>query len=84
MAKRLKADEELPSLSHQRIAQLANEDPDFPPVVTVGRAKAVDWHAAQQYVRTRKGAGQGRRTDLEAKRAKEQSDRPNEGDRERG
>jgi len=68
LARRLVADDIVESISHQRVSQLSREDPDFPPVVTVGRSKAVDWFAAAPYFRERK-AGQGRRTDLEKKRA---------------
>lgn len=52
------------SMSHQRVSQLSREDPGFPPVVTVGRAKAVDWRLAAPYFRGREKK-QGRRTDLE-------------------
>lgn len=40
-------------MSHQRVSQLAREDPDFPPVVPIGRSKAVDWRLAGPYFRGR-------------------------------
>ncbi|MGA5820849.1 hypothetical protein ACPC54_23650 [Kitasatospora sp. NPDC094028] len=67
LARRLVKEGILDGISHQRVSQLSREDPKFPPVVTVGRAKAVDWHAAVPYFQAREG-GQGRRTDLERKR----------------
>lgn len=68
LARRLVESGVLPAISHQRVSQLSREDPAFPPVVEVGRSKAVDWHAAEPYFRQRKG-GQGRRTDIELKKA---------------
>lgn len=75
LARRLVESGVLPAISHQRVSQLSREDPAFPPVIEVGRSKAVDWRAAEPYFRERK-AGQGRRTDLEKKRA--QSEPPAE------
>jgi hypothetical protein len=40
-------------MSHQRVSQLSREDPAFPPVVPVGRSKAVDWRLAAPYFRKR-------------------------------
>lgn len=51
-------------MSHQRVSQLSREDPAFPPIVQVGRSKAVDWRLAAPYFRKRVKQ-QGRRTDLE-------------------
>lgn len=70
LARRLVAENVVEAISHQRVSQLSREDPDFPETVTVGRSKAVDWRLAEPYFRQRK-AGQGRRTDLEKKRAAE-------------
>ncbi|WP_231607919.1 hypothetical protein [Streptacidiphilus albus] len=63
LAKRLVAEHVVPAISHQRVSQLSRDDPDFPPVVRVGRSMAVDWYAAEPYFRDRKSR-QGRRTDL--------------------
>jgi hypothetical protein len=38
-----------PSMSHQRVSQLARDDKTFPPVQQVGRSKVVDWRAAKPY-----------------------------------
>ncbi|MDJ1131220.1 hypothetical protein [Streptomyces iconiensis] len=54
-------------LSHQRVSQLHREDPDFPPVVKIGRSNAVDYRVARPYFEAREPQ-QGRRTDLEQKR----------------
>lgn len=40
-------------MSHQRVSQLSREDPAFPPVVPIGRSKAVDWRLAGPYFRKR-------------------------------
>ncbi|WP_328902311.1 hypothetical protein OHR86_22485 [Streptomyces sp. NBC_00441] len=50
-------------LTHQRISQLSRDDPAFPPVVTIGRSKAVDYRLARPYFAGRKSR-QGQRTDL--------------------
>jgi hypothetical protein len=63
LARRLVAEQVVPAISHQRVSQLSREDPKFPPVIEVGRAKAVDWHLALPYFRDRKSR-QGQRTDL--------------------
>ncbi|MDG9703771.1 hypothetical protein [Streptomyces sp. DH37] len=70
LARRLVADRVVESMTHQRISQLARTDPDFPPVVPVGRSKAVDYELARRYVRERKSR-QGQRTDLRRKAADE-------------
>jgi hypothetical protein len=54
-------------MSHQRVSQLSREDPEFPPVVLVGRSKAVDWRLAGLYFRKRTKR-QGKRTDLPRKK----------------
>jgi hypothetical protein len=51
------------TMSHQRVSQLSRDDPDFPPVVKVGRAHVVDWNLAGPYFRKRLKQ-QGKRTDL--------------------
>ncbi|MFH9500573.1 hypothetical protein ACH4L9_34745 [Streptomyces globisporus] len=38
-----------PSMSHQRISQLARDDQDFPPVQKIGRSNVVDWTIAKTY-----------------------------------
>lgn len=62
-ARRAVAEGLVASMSHQRVSQLSRTDPDFPPVVRVGRAQAVDWRLGRAYLRARKPQ-QGRRTDL--------------------
>ena len=37
-----------PSMTHQRVSQLASKA-DFPPVQKIGRAKVVDWKLARPY-----------------------------------
>ncbi|WP_282698031.1 hypothetical protein [Streptomyces sp. CC208A] len=66
LARRLVEDGVVPSMSNQRVSQLANTDPDFPPVVPVGRSKAVDYRLARPYFAARKSR-QGQRTDLKPK-----------------
>ncbi|MGW2582959.1 hypothetical protein ACWCYZ_16760 [Streptomyces virginiae] len=63
LARRLVADRVVESISHQRVSQLAREDPAFPPVVPVGRSKAVDYRLALPYFRDRI-VRPGWRTDL--------------------
>ncbi len=63
LARRLVAEKVVPAISHQRVSQLSREDPKFPPVVEIGRSKAVDWHLARPYFSERKSR-QGQRTDL--------------------
>lgn len=53
-------------MSHQRVSQLSREDPGFPPIVLIGRSKAVDWRLAGPYFRSRIKR-QGERTDLPAR-----------------
>lgn len=65
-ARRVVAEGIAETMSHQRVSQLHRQDPDFPPVVEVGRAKAVDWMLARPYFQTRKSR-QGERTDLPKK-----------------
>lgn len=66
LARRLVEDGIVSSISNQRVSQLARTDPDFPPVVQIGRSKAVDYRAARPYFATRKSR-QGQRTDLKPK-----------------
>lgn len=63
LARRLVAEGVLEQISHQRVSQISREDPKFPPIVMVGRAKAVDWRKAEPYFRGR-NVRQGQRTDL--------------------
>lgn len=63
LARRLVAEGVLERMSHQRVSQISREDPAFPPIVMVGRSKAVDWHKAEPYFRGRV-TRQGERTDL--------------------
>jgi hypothetical protein len=53
VARRVVAEGIEDSMSHQRVSQLSREDPAFPPVVPVGRSKAVDWRLAAPYFRAR-------------------------------
>jgi hypothetical protein len=48
-ARRVVAEEIAPSMTHQRISQLARDDENFPPVQQIGRSKVVDWVAAKPY-----------------------------------
>jgi hypothetical protein len=68
LARRLVAEGIVEQISRQRVQKLATDDPDFPPTFLIGRVKAVDWRQAEPYFRKRKSQ-QGRRTDLERKRA---------------
>lgn len=65
LARRLVADGIVERISHQRVSKLSQDDPEFPPVVPVGRSKAVDYRLARPYFATRKSR-QGQRTDLQA------------------
>lgn len=62
-ARRVVAEGLAERMSHQRVSQLHRSDPNFPPVVQIGRSKAVDWRVARPYFATRKSR-QGERTDL--------------------
>jgi hypothetical protein len=53
VARRVVAEGIEDSMSHQRVSQLSREDPAFPPVVWIGRAKTVDWRIAAPYFRKR-------------------------------
>lgn len=64
VAKRVVAEGIEKTFTHQRVSQLARDDPDFPEVVKVGRSNVVDWRLAGPYFRKRRKR-QGRRTDLE-------------------
>jgi hypothetical protein len=72
LARRLVAEGVLEKISHQRLSQISREDPRFPPIVEVGRSKAVDWKKAEPYFRTR-GIRQGQRTDLKPPTPHEES-----------
>lgn len=63
LARRLVADGIVQTITHQRVSQIAREDPAFPPTVTVGRSKAVDYRVAAPYFRKRQ-TRQGWRTDV--------------------
>jgi hypothetical protein len=75
LARRLVENGVLPAISHQRVSQLSREDPDFPPVIVVGRSKAVDWYLAAPYFANR-GVTQGQRTDLLKLRKETLADEP--------
>lgn len=47
-ARRVVAEGIAPSMTHQRVSQLST-DPGFPPVVSIGRSKAVDWNLARPF-----------------------------------
>ncbi|MFF7851900.1 hypothetical protein ACFZDF_30575 [Streptomyces sp. NPDC007910] len=66
LADRLVADGVVEKISHQRVSQLAREDPAFPPVVKIGRASAVDYRLARPYFAGRIKRP-GWRTDLKGK-----------------
>ncbi|MFC9036825.1 hypothetical protein QBW33_13310 [Streptomyces sp. B21-104] len=63
LARRLLADGVVERMTHQRVSQLSREDPAFPPVVQIGRSKAVDYRLARPYFAGRK-LRPGARTDL--------------------
>lgn len=63
LARRLLAEGVVERMTHQRVSQLSREDPAFPPVVQIGRSKAVDYRVARPYFANRKSR-QGQRTDL--------------------
>lgn len=48
-ARRVVAEGIAPTMTHQRVSQLARDDPGFPPVVPVGRSKAIDWTQGRPY-----------------------------------
>lgn len=66
LARRLVADGVVETMSHQRLSKIAREDPAFPPVVPVGRVKAVDYRLARPYFASR-STRPGWRTDLKGK-----------------
>ncbi|MFE7128936.1 hypothetical protein [Streptomyces sp. NPDC057617] len=63
LARRLVADGVVERITHQRISQIQRDDPEFPPVVPIGRSKAVDYRVARPYFAGRRSR-QGERTDL--------------------
>lgn len=71
LARRLVADGIVERISHQRISKISQDDPAFPPVVTIGSSRAVDYRLAAPYFRTRV-TRQGWRTDLKGKPSAEQ------------
>lgn len=48
-ARRVVAEKIAPSMTHQRISQLARTDESFPPVQTIGRSKVADWRLLKPY-----------------------------------
>ncbi|MEU4169473.1 hypothetical protein AB0F46_21680 [Streptomyces sp. NPDC026665] len=67
LARRLVADGIVERMTHQRLSQISREDAEnFPPVVPVGRSKAVDYRLAAPYFRERV-TRPGWRTDLKGK-----------------
>ncbi len=52
-----------PSMSHQRVSQLARDDEAFPPVQKIGRSSVVDWVVAKPYfeAHARRAAGRDSR-----------------------
>lgn len=64
MARLLAETEDLPSLSPQRIRQLAEQDPSWPvpmdEAIKTGRIRLFDWNVMEPYFRTRKSR-QGQR-----------------------
>jgi hypothetical protein len=67
MARLLAEIDDLPSLSPQRIRQLAEQDPSWPipmdEAIKTGRIRLFDWRVMEPYFRTRQSR-QGQRTDL--------------------
>jgi hypothetical protein len=73
LVRRLSADGII-EITHQRVSQISKEDPEnFPPVVPIGRSKAVDYRLALPYFRDRV-TRPGRRTDLKGKPAKDETE----------
>ena len=79
MARKLANIDDLPSLSPQRIRQLAETDPNWPipmdQAVKTGRIRLFDWRVMEPYFRTREKR-QGHRSDLEKERAAESRQEP--------
>ena len=48
-ARRVVAEGIAPSMTHQRISQLARTDENFPPVLEIGRSKVADWRELRPY-----------------------------------
>lgn len=70
LARRLRRDG-IADLTHQRVSQIFQVDPTAPPLVPVGRSKAVSYELAAAFFKGR-DVKQGQRTDLENKRKAEQ------------
>jgi hypothetical protein len=49
VARRVVVEKIAPSMTHQRVSQLARTDPAFPPTTKVGPSKVVDWRLARPY-----------------------------------
>lgn len=49
IARRVVAENIAPTMTHQRVSQLARDDPSFPPTRKIGPSKLVDWHLARPY-----------------------------------
>jgi hypothetical protein len=49
VARRVVAEKIAPSMTHQRVSQLARTDPEFPPTDKIGPARVVDWRLARPY-----------------------------------
>ncbi|MFJ2174358.1 hypothetical protein ACIOHE_15770 [Streptomyces sp. NPDC087851] len=48
-ARRVVAEGIAPSMTHQRISQLARQDPDFPSTRKIGRSTVADWASLRPY-----------------------------------
>lgn len=48
-ARRIVAEGIAPSMSHQRLSKLAQDDENFPTVQKIGASKVVDWRDAKPY-----------------------------------
>lgn len=66
LARRLVADGVVETMSHQRLSKIAQDDPAFPPVMQIGRSKAVDYKVAKPYFVARTPRP-GWRTDLKGR-----------------
>jgi len=62
-----------PSMSHQRVSQLASSDSAFPPVQKVGRSKVADWKLLRPYfvAHAKRAAGRDSRRRVEGGAADE-------------
>ncbi|MFF2522266.1 hypothetical protein [Streptomyces liangshanensis] len=82
-ARRVVAEGIAPSMTHQRISQLARADPDFPESRLIGKSRLADWDLLRTYfvAHARKAAGRDsrRRTKEAAPEPQAPDTQPDEG-----